>query len=124
MSILSFRDPEEAKTFYAAAFGWDSDTFATGDEELMLWRLLGYVGGEPRQPAPRDVVAVMVPTNSDAPAHWGVNFWVDDADATAAKASELGAAIIVPPFITPVSRDALIAAPQGGVFSVSTAPRA
>jgi hypothetical protein len=64
MSILSSRDPEEAKTFYTAAFGWDSDAFATGDEELMLWRLLGYVGGEPRQPAPRDVGAVMVPTTA------------------------------------------------------------
>ena len=51
--------------------------------------------------------------------HWGVNLWVDDADATADKAAELGGKVLVPPFDTPVSRDAVLADPQGAVFSVS-----
>ena len=37
----------------------------------------------------------------DAPAHWGVTFAVDDADATAAKARELGGTVVVPPFDAP-----------------------
>ncbi|MGH2735793.1 MAG: VOC family protein, partial [Actinomycetota bacterium] len=86
MSILSVRDPEDAQSFYGAVFGWETDTFGTGEGKVTLWRLPGYVGGEPEQPVPRDVVAVMVPTNGDVPSNWSANFWVDDVDATAAKA--------------------------------------
>ena len=121
MSILNTRDPEGAKAFYGEVFGWETDTFG----EVALWRLPGYVGGEPEQPVPRDVIGVMAPTSEDetAPPHWSVNFWVADADATADKAAEkLGGAMVVPPFDTEISRDAVIADPQGAVFSVSTAP--
>ena len=45
-----------------------------------MFRLPGYVGGEPQQPVSREVVAVMVPTEADE-ARWLVNFWVDDLDA-------------------------------------------
>jgi predicted enzyme related to lactoylglutathione lyase len=127
MSMLNTRDPEGAKTFYGEIFGWETDTFGAGDGEVTLWRLPNYVGGEPEQPVPRDVIGVMVPmsgdeTPGDAPPYWSVNFWVDDADATADKAAKLGGMTIVPPFDTEISRDAVIADPQGAVFSVSTAP--
>jgi predicted enzyme related to lactoylglutathione lyase len=66
----------------------------------------------------------MVPTSEDGSTstHWSINFWVADADATADKAEKLGGAMIIPPFDTEISRDAVIADPQGAVFSVSTAP--
>jgi uncharacterized protein len=120
MSILNTRDPEGAKAFYGEIFGWETDKFG----EVALWRLPGYVGGEPEQPVPRDVIGVMVSTSGDesTPPHWGVNFWVADADATADKAEKLGGAMIIPPFDTEISRDAVISDPQGAVFSVSTAP--
>ena len=37
-----------------------------------LWRVPGYVGGEPMQPVPRDVVAVMAPLNGNGgvPPNW------------------------------------------------------
>ena len=121
MSQLSTRDPDRAKAFYGALFGWAADTFDMGEIEITLWRLPGYEGGEPGQPVPRDVVGVMVPMSpdDDAPPQWGVNFWVDDADASADKARELGGEVVVPPFDTPVGRDAVLADPQGAVFSVS-----
>jgi predicted enzyme related to lactoylglutathione lyase len=121
MSQLSTRDPDGARAFYGALFGWGADTFDMGEIEITLWRLSGYEGGEPGQPVPRDVVGVMVPMrpDDDAPPQWGVNFWVDDADATADKAGELGGEVVVPPFDTPVGRDAVLADPQGAVFSVS-----
>ena len=50
-------DPEGAKAFYGAVFGWQADAFAMGDVDVMMWRLPGFVGGEPMQPVPRDVVA-------------------------------------------------------------------
>jgi hypothetical protein len=47
-----------------------------------------------------------------------VYFGTDDADAAAAKAAELGGAVVVPPFDTPVGRIAVLGDPQGAVFSV------
>jgi uncharacterized protein len=120
MSALSTPDPEGAKAFYGAVFGWETDMFG----EVALWRLPGYVGGEPSQPVPRDVIGVTVPMSEDGstPPQWSVNFWVADADATANAAEKLGGAMVVPPFDTEISRDAVIADPQGAVFSVSTVP--
>ena len=120
MSMLNTCDPEGAKAFYGAVFGWETDMFG----EVALWRLPGYVGGEPSQPVPRDVIGVTVPMSEDGstPPHWSVNFWVADADATANAAEKLGGAMVVPPFDTEISRDAVIADPQGAVFSVSTVP--
>ena len=125
MSQLNTRDPEGAKSFYGAVFDWDTDTFDLGEGEITLWRVPGYIGGEPEQPVSRDVVGVMVaPMSSDrfhddAPPHWSVDYWVDDADATADKAAELGGRVMAPPFDTPVGRTTVLADPQGAVFSVS-----
>jgi uncharacterized protein len=116
MSALSTPDLERAKAFYGAVFGWETDTFAVGDIEATLWRLPGFVGGEPSQPVPADVVAVAAP--GDAP-RWDVDLWVDDPDATAAKAAELGGSVLMPPTDTPMGRRAVLADPQGGTFSVS-----
>ena len=120
MSVLNTRDPEGAEAFHGEVFGWETDTFG----EVAIWRLPGYVGGESQQPVPRDVTAVMAQLSGDdpTPPHWGVNIWVQDADATAEAAAKLGGTMIVPPFDTEISRDAVIADPQGAVFSVSTAP--
>ena len=50
MSALSTPDPEGCKRFYAEVFGWETETFGLGDEEVTMWKLPGYVGGEPQQP--------------------------------------------------------------------------
>ncbi len=52
------------------------------------------------------------------PNHWHVYFDVDDADATAAKAAELGGSVLAEPFDMPVGRIAVIGDPQGAVFSI------
>jgi predicted enzyme related to lactoylglutathione lyase len=57
------------------------------------------------------------PMMEGVPNHWHVYFGVDDADATAAKVTELGGTILVPPFDTPVGRIAVAQDPQGAVFS-------
>jgi uncharacterized protein len=48
-----------------------------------------------------------------------VTFAVDDADATAAKATELGGRVIVPPFDAPWVRMTVIGDPQGATFIAS-----
>ncbi len=124
MSQLNTRDPEGAKAFYGAVFGWETDTFDMGEGEITLWRLPGYVGGEPEQPVSREVVGVMVPMSGDqspedVSAHWSVDFWVEDVDAATDKAAALGGEVVVSPFRTSVGRTAILAEPQGAVFSVS-----
>jgi uncharacterized protein len=58
------------------------------------------------------------PQMPGVPSHWHVYFGVADADATVAKAAELGGSVLVPPFDTPVGRMAVIGDPQGAVFSI------
>jgi predicted enzyme related to lactoylglutathione lyase len=124
LSALRTTDPQSSEAFYGAVFGWQPEPFGEAGAPITLWRLPGYVGGTPRQPVPRDVVGVMTPIGSDgspssAPPHWSVDFWVDDADATAGQATRLGGKVIQPPSDTPGFRSAVLEDPQGAVFSVS-----
>jgi predicted enzyme related to lactoylglutathione lyase len=52
-------------------------------------------------------------------ARWSVDFWIDDADAPADKATELGGSVVVPPYEVLSFRQAVLADPQGAAFSVS-----
>jgi predicted enzyme related to lactoylglutathione lyase len=115
MSSLHTPDPAAASAFYGAAFGWRAEPAGP----LTLFRLPGYAGGHEQQTLPRDMVAVMAPPNPDVPPHWNVNFRVDDADATAAKAAELGGHIVMPVADGGGFRSAVIGDPQGAVFSIS-----
>jgi predicted enzyme related to lactoylglutathione lyase len=69
-----------------------------------------------------DVVASIGPIaddQPDVPAHWGVTFAVDNADAIAKKATLLGGTVIVPPFDAPWVRMTVLADPQGATFVAS-----
>jgi predicted enzyme related to lactoylglutathione lyase len=123
-SGLQSRDPEGCKGFYSAVFGWDADGFGTAGDEVVMWHVRGYAGGQPEQPVARDVVAGMAPMTSDrfpdeAGSRWEVDFWVKDADAIAGRAAELGGTVVTAPFDTSVGRSAVLADPQGAEFSVS-----
>ncbi len=90
MSLLQSTDPDAATAFYEAVFGWQAESFGEG---VTLWRLPGYVGGEPQQPVPRDVVAAMCAAPQDAPgSFWSVDFWIDDAGRAAHAARSSAAA--------------------------------
>jgi uncharacterized protein len=122
MSTLNTAESERAASFYAETFGWTTETFGEGEGAFTLFRLPGYVGGEPRQPVSREVVAAMAPANGDVPAHWSVDFWVHDVDSTASRATQLGGDIVVPPFATPGGKTTVLADPHGISFSVSNVP--
>jgi uncharacterized protein len=87
-----------------------------------MLRLPGYVGGEPRQPVSREVIATMAGAEGGAAAGWGVNFWDHDVDASAAKAVELGGRVVAGPFDTPMARMAVLADPAGAAFTISNVP--
>jgi predicted enzyme related to lactoylglutathione lyase len=112
MSVLHTPSPSD---FYARAFGWQSEEFAPG---MSLFRLPGYVGGEPGQPVPRDVVMA----EDDGPAHWSVGFWVSDADELAARAPERGGSVVAAPVDGAGMRHAVLSDPAGATFQVTTAP--
>ena len=130
---LNTHDPEAARTFYGAVFGWGTMPMGGGAE---AWTLPGYgdhlerlnpgtlermaAMGAPAGFA--DVVATLAPLPVDppgAPPHWGVTFATEDADATARKASELGGQVLAPPFDAPWVRMTIIADPQGASFIAS-----
>lgn len=124
MSQLRTPDPDPAKAFYGEVFGWETDTFGAGEGEVTLWRVPGYVGGEPQQPVSREVVGAMFVIGEERcadepPPHWSVDFWVSDADATAADASRLGGRVILASHEAPGFRRAILADPFGAAFSVS-----
>jgi predicted enzyme related to lactoylglutathione lyase len=130
---LNTRDIEGAKSFYGSVFGWEALPVGGGAE---MWRLPGYGDFlEQREPGLRsrqadggapagfeDVVATLNPIaedQPDQPAHWSVTFAVEDADATADRALELGGQVLVAPFDAPWVRMTVIADPQGATFIAS-----
>jgi predicted enzyme related to lactoylglutathione lyase len=120
LSLLHTSDPEGSKAFYGALFGWEHEPFGGPDSSFIVWRLPGYVGGEPQQPVPRDVVGAMAPlAEGESRPHWSVDFWVDDADRAAKHAEALGGRIVVPLTDTPGFRSGVISDPLGAEFSIS-----
>jgi hypothetical protein len=131
-NTLATRDPEGARAFYGAVFGWETLALPAG----VMWTLPGYGDHlEERSPGLRDqmtqmgapdgfidVVAALEPIADDdsvTPAHWSVTFAVDDVDATAANAGDLGGEVVSGPVDAPWSRTATIRDPQGATFIAS-----
>jgi predicted enzyme related to lactoylglutathione lyase len=109
---LQTHDVARAEEFYREVFDWDvaSMPTPTGSTYHVFRR-----GG-------RDVAGMMAidPRWGPVPPHWGVYFAVDDCDAAAAKAHELGAAIDVKPMsIGESARIAMVRDPQGAYIWLS-----
>src|SRR4051794_28505121 len=113
MSFLRTPDPEGAKAFYGAVLGWTTEAFGP----MLLWRLSGYVGGVPEQPVARDVVAVLGRAGDGEAPHWWADFWIADADAAAAHATQLGGSTLARPQGAGPFRGAGVAHPAGAALS-------
>lgn len=131
-NVLHTRDLDGARSFYGSVFGWELLDLGGGSG----WALPGYGDFlETRNPGMRenmasmgapkrfeDVVATVDSITDDDPgitAHWSVTFGVDNADAAAARAAELGGQVIVDPFDAPWVRTTIITDPQGATFTAS-----
>jgi hypothetical protein len=138
-SDLNTRDVDGSTAFYGQVFGWVAGALEGGGTEFTFLRLPGYGdflersvqpglrAGQEEVGAPpefADVVAGLVKMASDrfpddVPPHWSVTFAVDDADATAARAEELGGALVAPPMDAGPTRITVVRDPQGAVFTAS-----
>jgi hypothetical protein len=106
---LSTSDPERAKQFYSDLFGWQITTENDPSGYLHIKNGEEFIGGI--QPAAQ--------RNPNAPPHWLAYFLVSDCDASATRAKDLGASLYAGPMsIENVGRMAVIADPQGAVFSL------
>jgi predicted enzyme related to lactoylglutathione lyase len=121
---LSTRDVEGSQAFYAAVFGWRSLAMEFEGARYYTWHLAGEGELEPQS-----AVGGMMPMDgdmwpSDLPASWSTCFAVENADASVATATELGAFVTIAPFDTPAGRIAVLADPVGAVVSLIRLPEA
>ena len=111
-SELMTSDVAAAKRFYGQLFGWELERAPMEDVEYLLVKANG------------EQIAGMMTTPPEAegtPPNWGIYITVDDVDATARNAAELGGKIVVPPKDIPqVGRFCVIQDPQGAFVSAIT----
>ena len=110
---LNTRDPEAARVFYGAVFGWgfEEQEFENGAYDTLK------VG--------EDVVGGMLDMRGrvpdEVPAHWQVYFAVNDADATVEKAKGSGGDVAFgPQDLSKVGRIAVVTDPFGAAFALIT----
>jgi uncharacterized protein len=104
-------DNPAAVPFYEQVLGVTTTTMEMGEDKYTMFQ----VGG-------KEVAGSMPPQMTGVPNHWQVYFAVADADAAAAKIKQLGGSVMVEPFDTPIGKMAVVADPQGAVFSLFQAP--
>jgi predicted enzyme related to lactoylglutathione lyase len=106
---LNTSDPDAAKAFYGDLLGWSYEDVPIGDDAVYS---MAKVQGQ-------SVAAIGPLQGPDMPPHWNCYVTVADADASAARAGELGASVIAPPFdVFDAGRMAAFADPQGAILSI------
>jgi uncharacterized protein len=110
---LATPDPDAAKSFYGALFGWQAEDMPMPDGgAYSMQRVDGQnvAAIAPQPQAQRD---------AGAPAAWQSYVTVESADAAAARAAELGGSVHAGPFdVMEAGRMAVIQDPQGAFFIV------
>jgi predicted enzyme related to lactoylglutathione lyase len=99
------------RDFYVELFGWSAED-APGSFPRTAFTLGDLLIGGGHAPGPQE----------DPTPRWSVAFWVADADRTAARARDLGGAVVLPPMDIPVGRMTIVADPQGAAFTASAVP--
>ncbi|MFL6113429.1 MAG: VOC family protein [Catenulispora sp.] len=109
------RDPDAAKAFYPAVFGWRVEPFSEGAPEGG-----GYDMWTERPGEPMAAFGGIMVIGDDAPVQdekWIPYLMVADADATVARATDAGGAVLIPASDAPPGRLGLLADPFGARFA-------
>lgn len=106
---LMTTDVEKAKAFYTRLFGWTTDDMSMPGMPYTVVKAADKgIGG----------IMAMPPDAKGMPPMWGAYVTVNDVDATARTAEQLGAKLLVAPRDIPkVGRFCVIQDPQGAVIS-------
>jgi predicted enzyme related to lactoylglutathione lyase len=101
-------DVAGAEEFYGGLFGWTPRVM----DELGGYHVI--VNGERTNGG----IQALTPEMAHVPPNWSVAFGSDDVDRTVAAAEEAGAGVVIPPTaIGDMGRFAVLADPQGAVFT-------
>jgi predicted enzyme related to lactoylglutathione lyase len=111
-SELTTSDPAAAAEFYGKLLGWQ---VKAPDATMGGYRVINNgdagIGG----------ITSPFPGAPAAPPHWGFYVTVDKVDELAARCTELGGKVLVPPMDIPnVGRMVVIQDPQGAVINLIT----
>ena len=114
---LGTNDVDGAQRFYEEVFGWTTNDMG---EDFGGYRVFDRAGGTGQGHA-----GLMQLQDPAVPPMWTPYVGVDDTDACCARATELGATVIIGPMDVPtVGRFAILKDPQGAVFAIiKTEPR-
>jgi uncharacterized protein len=106
---LATTDVDAAKAFYSDLFGWSTeDNPLPGGGSYTMASIDG-----------RSVAGLSAVQQEGQPPAWNAYVTVENADASAAKAAELGGTVVAQPFdVMEAGRMAVIADPTGGIFCV------
>jgi uncharacterized protein len=104
---LATSDLKSAEAFYGATLGWTVSDSGTPGMDYWIAK------------AGDAMVAGMMKAEAGQPTAWSIYFAVDNCDATAAAAIEMGATLIVPPADIPnTGRFCVLIDPQGAAFAL------
>ena len=104
---LATTDADAAKAFYSDLFGWELDDLELPGGGTYTMALIDG----------RRVGALGTVQQEGQPSAWNAYVTVEDADANAAKAGELGGTVVAEPFdVMTAGRMAVIADPTGAIF--------
>jgi predicted enzyme related to lactoylglutathione lyase len=110
---LATTDQAAAKAFYAQIFGWAAKDFPIGPNELYTIFELQERSAAAACTLRPDQLAGGVPP------HWNLYVAVQNADATAARATKLGGTVLAPPFdVFDSGRMAVLRDPTGAAISL------
>jgi hypothetical protein len=108
-SDLQTDDLDGAKRFYGDLLGWSYADIPIGDDAVYS---MAQVDGH-------NVAGLGERQDESIPPHWNCYVTVEDVDASAARAAELGASLLAEPFdVFDAGRMAAFADPQGAVLSL------
>ncbi|QSQ18478.1 VOC family protein [Myxococcus landrumensis] len=107
-SEVQTRDGARAKDFYTALLGLAPESIANMDYYVLNHGAKGVAG----------VFQMGMGMPADIPPHWMNYFAVEDTDAAAAKVSQLGGRVHVPPTDMPYGRFSVVTDPTGAAFTL------
>jgi uncharacterized protein len=105
---LRSHDPDAARAFYRAVFGFDTAPIEMAGPDYQTFSLAG-------DDRPLGGMGGMM-GNDVVPSHWLVYFGVADAERAVAAAAARGGTAAGPPFDTPYGRMATLSDPAGATF--------